>query len=217
MIHYNGYVYSVDTIFIDSAIMTCSFTAKKYSSEFNAENDVDQISILYYVYRGQDYFIEEGDDIDYVVEEKLRSNLLSGLEDVGVTFGKGMTIIEKELSKKRVEIGKLIDSATNNTIENGFRFSLSPDTPVKATLEWQFDVQNLYLSREIIQFPYRLKTSVDNNSKNLYIELDNSGILSLLYMEMFSHIASALDKGRTDKDALYHMSKEEIENYEYTL
>ncbi|RKY10485.1 MAG: hypothetical protein DRP56_00885 [Planctomycetota bacterium] len=119
------------------------------------------------------------------------------------------------LNVMRLAIVHDINERTSSEITGNFRSSIAPSTPIFSTLEWQFDVLNLWLIRDsgIISFPYELYCSTGDNAESNYISLPDSTALNTMYLEMFGYVDGWLKSGRSEKDKLKMMDKEQLETY----
>jgi len=115
----------------------------------------------------------------------------------------------------RKNICNNINLRTDMAILKEFRTSLSPTTPVTATLVWQFDTLNIYLQKDsgLIKFPYNLHVGCDDKAKPVHIELKDTKALQTLYLEMFGFINEWLTSGRKEKEKLQSMTRTGLEEY----
>ncbi|RLB91782.1 MAG: hypothetical protein DRH10_01060 [Deltaproteobacteria bacterium] len=123
--------------------------------------------------------------------------------------------IEASLNVMRLTISEEINEKTRDKIIMGFKFSVSPETQINSDMEWQFDVLNLWLQKDsgLIVYPYSLYASFSANAKPNYITIADSAMLQQIYFEMFGHVDGWLRSGRTEKDKLTGMTKDELEEY----
>lgn len=110
----------------------------------------------------------------------------------------------------RRRIAERIDAKTRELIIYGFEFA---GVRFYMPLEWQFDVLNLYLIKDSLQYPYLLKVNSRDDGSCVYYRIDDAAHFSELYKAVFGYIKNVLDEGRQLKDSLKDLSREELENW----
>ena len=126
-----------------------------------------------------------------------------------------LEVEQAALINLRKSICDNINRRTDEAILKKFRTGISPETPITATLVWQFDTLNIYLQREsgLIKFPYNLHVGSDDKAKPVYIELKDAKALEILYLEMFGFINKWLASGRNEKEKLQDMTRTGLEEF----
>lgn len=120
------------------------------------------------------------------------------------------------LNVMRQSIARDLNDRTRYEIITNFRTSIDPTVPIESTMEWQFDVLNLWLNRDsgIFEYPYQLYCSLSEESNARYINVADSSVLHTIYLEMFGYVDGWLKSGRDEKSKLASMTREELEVYE---
>ena len=119
------------------------------------------------------------------------------------------------LNVMRISISRDINERTNFEIVTNFRASIDSSVPIDATLEWQFDVLNLWLMKDsgLFAYPYELYCSLSESADARYITLPSAADLQQLYLEMFGYVDGWLRSGRNEKSSLASMNREQLEQY----
>ncbi len=115
----------------------------------------------------------------------------------------------------RYKIASKLNTRTSEMITNDFHASISPETVVVSTTEWQFDTMNLWLIRDmgLVAFPYELHVGMNEDATSRYITIPTPDDLQQIYLEMFGHISTCLASGRVEKDKLHSMTRTQLEEY----
>lgn len=218
MISYNGKYYVIKDFSVEHDLKKCSFSATIHKNSFDAERVVDYEEMLFFSYKGDDYFLPSSGTLssgEYVseFEAKLYDDLNNGFEFVGLQLGKKVLQQEVRLGKKRRGIRDEIGKRVDYKIRYGFQFSLAPEAKFDATLEWQFDVQNLVMSRDNLTYPYKLKINTSSHGKPIYITLVSADVLALMYSEFFTFVSTLLYTAREEKNGLVALSEKELDSY----
>ena len=119
-------------------------------------------------------------------------------------------VYQTSLNILRRRIADQIDAKTRELIIYGFEFD---GTSFYMPLDWQFDVLNLFLIRDKLTYPYKLKVNSNPDASCVYYELADSDHFAQLYNTVFAYIKQQLDYGRQLKDQLKTLSREELENW----
>ena len=119
-------------------------------------------------------------------------------------------VYQVALNCLRRRVAERIDAKTRELIVYGFKFD---EVEFYMPLEWQFDVLNLYLIKDSLQYPYLLKVNSKEDGSCVYYEIKDATHFSSLYTAVFSYIKNVLDEGRRLKDSLKDLSKDELENW----
>ena len=216
MIEFDGNYYNITAVDFDEQSKKCNFIAKKYRSQYHADKDIDVEDYLIYIFKGDDYFLPENpteEDVYSYSHSKLNELLNGGQEFIGLKLGKKLLKQEKKLAKKRKDISDEIAKLMQQKIETGFTFSLYPDAQFKATLAWQFDVQNLVSARDRLTYPYYLRYNEDSQGKPVYLRFNNADELAQLYNEFFTFVMTVLAYGREEQKNLKNLNDFELDNY----
>jgi len=130
------------------------------------------------------------------------------------------------IARLRYDIKEDINERTKEMIEHDFMFSLDPVTTVEMSDEWQRNVLGLYtgeamfiagiLPMQLLTYPYELHVGSGNEVVPRYITIADFAELTQLYLEIFNHINTMLLSGRTLKNDLGAMGRNELEEFRDT-
>ena len=120
------------------------------------------------------------------------------------------------LDVMRQYISDQIDIKTEYEIENSLVTTLDTSAYIHATREWQFNALNIYMQRAtaFVTYPYALGVSYGFDGTVTYLTLTDATDVETLYSEMFAHVKGWLDSGRTLKNGLASLTKEQLLAYE---
>jgi hypothetical protein len=124
-------------------------------------------------------------------------------------------IIEQaSLTCLRYDIKQNINQRTSDIIVHEFKSTLFPNQEFHMTLEWQFQVQNIWLCRTtIIEHPYDVYCSSNEDGICSYVTIASHEQMNQFYLEGFVHVDNTLKKGRSLKDSLANMSRTSLEEF----
>ena len=119
-------------------------------------------------------------------------------------------VYEAAMNALRRHIASFIDMKTKEIIfyhfeYNGVKFFMPP--------MWQFDVLNLYMMKELLKYPYKLKVGSRDDGSCVYYEIKDAAEFDNLYKAVFMFVKNALDEGRKLKDQLPLLGQDELENW----
>ncbi len=118
----------------------------------------------------------------------------------------GLTLLRRRIADN-------LNERTNYAIVNEYEWSKYPGVKVNAYLEWQFNLSELYGSRTLLTYPYRLKVNEDTQATTVYYEVTTVEEWDALYMSLFSFIQGWLQSGRDLKDSLVGMTRTQLEEF----
>jgi len=117
------------------------------------------------------------------------------------------------LNHVRRELIILINERTSNIIKYGFHTSLDSELDIWASSEWQFNVSQLTSIRDNLDYPYYLKASETVSGVTNYLAMNQPDDFVTLFNEFMYWTSVKLAEGRTIKDSLADMTREELENF----
>ena len=114
------------------------------------------------------------------------------------------------LAAMRIGIRNEINTKTNGMIVTGMIYN---SVPVYADLEFQFNLSQLFINKDMITYPYQMKLSDDEDGCGRYIMVQDSNEMATIYFTVFNHVAVHLESGRLLKDTLKTMNRTALEEF----
>ena len=123
-------------------------------------------------------------------------------------------IEQASLTILRADIKQNMNQRTSDIITYEFKSNLFPSNTFHMELEWQFQIQNVWLCRDtLITFPYDIYCSSDEDGNCEYVTIESKEIMHQFYLEGFLHVDNTLKSGRAEKKKLVSMSRTMLEEY----
>jgi len=123
-------------------------------------------------------------------------------------------VYQASLDYYRKEIANSIDNKTSEKITYEFIFSEDTNSnKFKTDLQWQFNIQTIYMNKNNLTYPYYLKINSDNKGMPIYFTIQDSSQFDRLYTELFQFINQWLYSGWQEKTKISNMTEEELVNY----
>jgi len=114
------------------------------------------------------------------------------------------------LKAVRTQLMVDINLKTSGIIVNTFSWK---DIPAFMDLEFQFNMSQLFINKDMLTYPYEMKLSDDEDGCGRYINVVDADELATLYFTIFNHVATTLASGRALKDTLKTMNRTELEEF----
>jgi len=123
-------------------------------------------------------------------------------------------VYQASLDYYKKEIANKINEKTSEKITYEFIFSEDENkNKFKADLQWQFNIQTIYMNKNNLTYPYYLKVNSDNKGMPIYFPIQNSSQFDKLYTELFQFINTWLYSGWQEKTKISSMTEEDLDNY----